>query len=420
MSRNSILTAIEKSWTVQRLSLWASIGLALVVCSKLYYLFGTDAGNKPIAPMGIILLRDLFSVGFLGLFGWLTRKTLFQDRLFWGLFLFGFLISLLQLTVAKDLATWSQHYIRNIMLPMLFYPVFRGLFQLKAQIQIRSLLIWIFGIGICLSYAQVFFTKGFVRPTGIFGDPIINSMFLFWGFISVALTRGKISILLASVLLIPMVQYLSSLSALISVILGAATIFLISENQWLEYCQKNKKKVLWSLLGGLVLAAFLGWVTSMTHQQNSDQSASEKAQALFNSAFCKQEGCQHWSYKGRIESNLRPLRFCKADPVACFTGNIREASYERIESSWGSLVVNWGIIFCIVYFVWAFRHLRSSRSIKLNLTHIDPDLITWHLIFFSCLIFCLFNVLPYKFPVNILWYASMAFIAVRAKPPQKI
>jgi hypothetical protein len=396
-----------------KLSFYATFGLALILCSKFYYLFGIEKANQPMAPVAIILLRDIICLGFLVCFGWVTRKSFFQTRLLWGLFLSGVIFSLIQLLVAKDLVTWSQHYLRNILIPLLFYPVFRGLFQQRIEISVRPVLIWLFGINIFLSYAQIFFSKGFIRPTGLFGDPIINSVFLFWGFIALALSRGKISILLASILLIPLIQFLSSLSALLSVILGALTVFLISKKHWLRDLKKNLKHVMALVIGGLCLITFLTWITQVTHQQNSDEEASEKAQALFNSVFCKQEGCQHWSYRGRIESNLRPYRLCRENIASCFLGNIQTPNYEKVESTWGSLVANWGVIFCFLYLFWIFIHLLKAKKVLVTTSEFDSDLTFWLLVFFSVFFLSIFNTIPYKYPINIMWYASMAFLTCR-------
>jgi hypothetical protein len=406
-------------WDKQKLSFWLNIGLALLICSKFYYLFGVNDFNKPVAPNAVILLRDVISFSFLFFFGWHLRKTIFQERLFWSLFGAGLAVSLIQFFWMKDLVTWGQHYFRNILLPLLFYPIFLNLFRQQIKLSIRPIFIWLFAVNIFLSYAQFYFSKGFIRPTGIFGDPIINSVFVLLGFISVALSRGKISILIASILLVPMIQYLSSLSALISIILGAATVFLISKNQWLEYFQKNLKKAVLTTLGSLCLIVFLAWITQITHQKSVNGAASEKAQALFNSAFCKEEGCQHWSYQGRIESNLRPFRLCRESWVSCLIGNVQTPNYERIESTWGSLVANWGAIFCIIYLFWIFVHILKAQKVPMDLSTSDPDLIFWQMIFYSGLYFCLFNTVPYKFPINIVWYASMAFIAAQSQHKAK-
>ncbi len=404
----------NRLWNSQQISFLASLGLLLLLCSKSYYLFGVDNSNRPIAPVALVLMRDIFTVAFIGFFGFQLRQYLKNLRLFWILFAVGLLISLLQLAVAKDFMTWSQHYLRNILMPLLLYPVFVGIFRVKIDLSARQILNCLFVVSVFLSYMQIYYSKWFIRPTGLFGDPIINSMFLLLGFVSILLSRGKMSVLLASIALVPLIQYLSSLSALFSVIAGAGTVFLLSKNQWLEYCRTHTKKVLLTAIGSICLIAFLGWTTQHTHRESQDD-ASDKAQALFKSIFCKQEGCQHWSYKGRIESNLRPFRLCQEDAVSCVVGNIQTPLYEKVESTWGSLVANWGAIFCLLYLFWALKHLLKARKLPLDLSDPNPDLVFWSVVLFTGAFFCILNTVPYKYPVNILWYASLAFITVTSE-----
>jgi NADH:ubiquinone oxidoreductase subunit H len=105
---------------------------------------------------------------------------------------------------------------------------------------------------------------------------------------------------------------------------------------------------------------------------------------------------------------------CRESAVDCAFGNVHSSLYEKVEATWGSLVANWGVFFCFVYVFWALSHLVKARKIPLDISTSDPDLIFWSIVLYTGFFFCILNTVPYKYPVNILWYASLAYIQAYA------
>ncbi len=135
-----------------------------------------------------------------------------------------------------------------------------------------------------------------------------------------------------------------------------------------------------------------------------------KAQLLYDSVFCKGQGCEHWSYEGRIQSNLKPFSFCATSLTSCVIGNVTSSHYERLESTWASLVFNWGAVFCLLYFLWIFKHLKYSKKTDDFSSEEARNRLLWSMIYYSCVYFQFLNTIHHKFPINIFFYSSMAYL----------
>ncbi|PIS12072.1 MAG: hypothetical protein COT73_00280 [Bdellovibrio sp. CG10_big_fil_rev_8_21_14_0_10_47_8] len=410
----SNLEKLSSLLSIPTLSRLASVGIFLLLCAKFYYLMGVTVGPTPAAPVGLVLVRDFITFGFLVFFGFWGLIHFPNKRLFWSLWFWGLFIGLLQYTLNKDLPTFAQHYFRNVLVPLLFYPVLLGLFRAGVKISIRPILIAIFTISVALSYLQIWKSATVDRPTGLFGDPIINTLILCWGLSSVVMLERKFLSIFCLALLVPLIQYMSSFSALIGFLLGGLTVLW----QYRRHCYvywKAHQKMLTIFIGTVVALVLLTNKVVEQIQPEASSVAENKFEQLYQSVFCQDAACQHRSYRGRIKSNLRPFELCSDDPLSCLIGNRKTAAYERIESTWASAVTNWGIIFCGLYFAWILTHLKLFRRLRLgNAQKLDKDILIWSLIFFSSIYFSFMNTLIYKFPINVLFYISMAYIHFHA------
>jgi len=395
------------SWS---LSAQASIGLFLILFAKFYYIWGLTQWPQLDAPVWMVAIRDVITCGFLIYFGLQVRSKLLHSKLFWLIWIFGLLISLFQLAVAKDFSTWFHHYFRNVLIPLLFYPVVLGLFQSQVLLKLRSIFPWVFAVNLTVSYIQAFGMEVIDRPRGLFGDPLLNSMVLFWGLVAVILWHRKHIAWIAGIALIPLLQYLSSLSSIVSILLAALTVGFISRRQWLHIYRTNQKRLL--VISVIVVALFisLSWMVRQPRPTGYEMT-SQKFQMLYQSLNCKDASCQQWFLKGRINSNLRPFEICKQDLTSCLFGNRLTGQYERLDSTWASLVANWGAIFCLLYFVWLAFHFKIPSHLSWDLTENGKQHVFWSLVFFSSFYYCLFNAVIYKYPVNIMLYFSMAYLS---------
>ncbi len=334
----------------------------------------------------------------------------------WGL---GLLISFLQLFITKGIEIWAHHYLRNVLIPLLFYPVISGLLNAQIKISLRRILTWTFAANVVVSYCQVFFTAVYRRPTGLFGDPIINSLTLYWGLAAIFLSGNKKQSMAGFLVLVPLYQYLSSLSSVLSFALGCTTVLILTYHSWKNYLKANLKLV--SILATTALIAVVAISWAVQKLQPADfENASNKAVKLYQSAFCNQPGCEHWSYEGRIKSNLRPFALCREDAVSCMIGNVQTALYEKVESTWASLISNWGVFFCLLYMGWIVTHLKKPLGLTLDLSEEGKDHIIWSLIFITCIYFSFLNTIIYKYPINILFYASMAYMVFHSRVKAKL
>ena len=200
----------------------------------------------------------------------------------------------------------------------------------------------------------------------------------------------------------PLIYLMSSLSSIASIALAMMALAILN----FRMIQKNLIKVAFSTL------AFLGFTGLIFFAVNSflkkdDGSSFEglsiKAHYIYEAAFCKGPCWQNWSYRGRVVSNLKPLEMWAANPMTLIWGDTSASEYQKIESTWASLAINWGFIFAILYLSWIIFQLRfvwRNRQDQL-----------WSLIVLASVFFLVFNVILYRFPVNILLYAGLAFLS---------
>ncbi|MFZ4403295.1 MAG: hypothetical protein ACOYOK_04265 [Pseudobdellovibrionaceae bacterium] len=385
-----------------------NIGFFLVLCGKFYYLLGVIDYTIPTAPIWMILVRDVITIGFLVIFGLYAKNYVSKINLFGFVLAFGLGISLIHLSNTKDIAVWSQHYIRNALIPLIFYPVALGLFMGQIRIRIRTILSTIFCLSVAISYLQVYLSYPvLIRPISFFGDPIINSMILLWGLGSVLISYSSYLGLLAIALILPLLQLMSSLTTLLSAILACLVIIIISPLR--VFFIKNIRLLIINLILGLIIyfaSSHLNWTNN---KQFSD--ITQKVFTVKENLQCTGASCSymHWSLKGRIVSNLKPIEVCKNDFIKCIIGDFSSSKYFRLESTWGSLAINFGVIFFIFYFIWVLRHLLKPAQLDNLNTEEQKDCFIWYLILYSSGFFALFSTITYRYPINVLFYSSMAY-----------
>lgn len=392
---------------------WVNVGIALILCSKFYFLWGVSNSYQPIAPIGIILIRDIIVFGFLMIFGLLMLKSFPKTKFFWILWFFGFVVSIYQLVNAKDFVTWAHHYLRNLLLPMLFYPVMIALFSSGIRISITKLLVGLYFLDIFICYFQLFLNTNIIRPSGIFGDAIINSMILFWGLFAVLLSGRKWVSVFAVISFLPLLQRMASISSIVAFFVGLTLVLFIERKKW------RRQFALWISVWALILVSISSLAYSYRDSFGPDQlknfeGLSGKVLLLYDNIFCHGPFChkKSWSLEGRIASSIRPIEICKESMKECFLGS-NTPIYERMESTIGSLIANFGLFFFLLFLFWIFIHfpmLKVGHSVDRRK---NADEITWLLIFCSTLIFTVLNTMPYRHPLNILFYISMAYFFSR-------
>jgi len=414
------LKSLEQKVPIHTFSFLVSVGLFLILISKFYYLWGTIDGLRPGAPKLIILIRDLIIFGFLGFFGILVRNHFPNLKLFWRLWFFGLAISLLHLYFQKDLVTWGQHYLRNTLIPLLFYPVIYGLLKAKIQISLRHVLSVFFILNLATSYFQLFTHEFRIRPTGFFGDPIINTMILLWSLAAfLSLGTGILS-LMFGILVVILLQYISSFSAILSIAFAVLILLVLTRKSWMPLFRKQLKWIFVSLF--CLIGAFYGVSRQMHNNPDKRfEGLTSKIGYLYGAWQCEDKNCyKYWSFQGRIESNLRPIRFCQQSFFLCLVGNLENSQFEKIESTPGSLVTNWGALFCFLFLSWCFFHISKLNYLHVNFSEIGKEDLLWSLIFISGLAFAAFNALMYRYPVNIFFYASMGYLHFRSESAQSL
>jgi hypothetical protein len=383
-------------------------GLALVFCAKFYYLFGVTDYLHPNAPMLVIFVRDFFVLSFLAFFGWKVRKHLKGQNFFWVLFGIGIAISFLHFGFGKDFQTWGQHYLRNALLPMLFYPVAVGLILNGEKIQITKVMQLVFWMNLLANYFQIIGGGFSGRLSGLFGDGILNTSFLLFGLSAVVLSSTSGISAVAIFASLPVIHAANSISAIFSFAIGAAFLLVQYRLQVLEKLQKG-----WRLF---IVASFcillMFFVIEKIGTMNGQVGVITKISYFKDSFFCVDTNCwRHWSYQGRIDSNLRPIELCRDDSLACVLGNFKSSLYERVESTWASLMVNWGLIYTMLFSTWVFRHLWwSFHSTQKQGPNADNEIL-WRWMFYSILIQAVLNVIIYRFPLNVLFYLCLAYFS---------
>ncbi len=417
--KNSELEGQKNQSRVIQWLIWA------ILFGKFYFLWGFSTWPKSAAPIPLVFIRDVFVLGFIG---YIFRNFLDQQFLKkkWMLFVpasMGLFLGLLHLLNEKSLEIWGQHYLRNFTLPLLIFPAGVLLFNSKNKISIGQILTFFFWIDIAISLLQKNFFPNLMwggRPTGLLGDPLINSMVLFWGWFSILQTalqnpnvRNRTLFLLATGLFALLIQFLSSVSALLAMIGALVFLTAISGKFRSSIFSFLLRIKLIAMIGVISLVGATFYFSKNTNVFEADLMMN-KLTALTDGLLCQGEQCAkiHWSLQGRIKSNMRAIELCQESFSKCLWGNFSSGQYERLDSTVASLMVNWGMLFTIVFFIWIFLTMvRVHKSLDLS-SDKDPDCYLWNVIFISSLIFSLFNAVMYRYPVNIFMYLSMAWIWV--------
>lgn len=386
---------------------FAPFFLLLILCSKFYYLLGTESFLTPLAPWYLILIRDILVLSFLIIYGFSVRHLFKELKFFWWLWVFGLFLSLCHLWFEKSLMDWGQHYFRNVLIPMLFFPVFYGLLRKKVNLRLNWVFNWVFWLSIAASYLQILITGKLHRPTGLFGDAILASFFLLLGWFSIVNSGKFKQIFFSFSLVIPILYLGSSISALLSFFLGIGFFILVFRSQILFLLKKFWSLALVVFLCGVMISALTTYFVKA--EGKGFEGVSAKLTYMYQAAFCVGPCWQNWSYRGRILSNQRPFEFCQDNISGCLFGNFNASRYERIESTWASLLVNWGSFFCIGFFLWLTFSFRHFKSVMQNGFTEENRLFV--LVYLTCLFFLVFNVIVYRFPLNIVFYLALAYFA---------
>jgi hypothetical protein len=97
------------------------------------------------------------------------------------------------------------------------------------------------------------------------------------------------------------------------------------------------------------------------------------------------------------------IDLCVTKPWVCVVGDQASSSYHRLDSTWASLVMNWGSLFTILYFwlflFWPMKIIWQNRA---KIQSREQQICILVFIFFWG--FSIFNTGIYKYPLNILFY----------------
>lgn len=388
-------------------SVFLTLALIAVLMGKIYYIFGTGEAGIPLVSQWVILARDGIVILTLISFGWLYKSKVEDLNKFWMVLFIGILISLIHLVFEKKFLVWGQHYIRNFLLPMLFFPVFFLAYAKKNRPKWAPICVVILLLTLGFSYIQQS-QNPTIRPGGIFGDPLINGMIIFQ-FISVLAIQKKWKYAVAFVILyLGILQNIAPITAIIS-FLGAWIV------QLFLWGRRRTKFIATSILTTLIFIVpfafhYLALNINSASLQNTD-SLKGKIFILYDNLFCESRWChkKNWSLEGRLLSNRLPFTFCQRDITQCFLGNFKNPVYERIESNWASVLVNWGLIFSAAYHVFFILPVFFLRSLKSEIAQ-RSEIETLSFLYISSLFFGAMNVLVYRFPLNVILYLSSAGI----------
>jgi hypothetical protein len=372
----------------------------LALCGKLYFLFGFLPGSHlPAAPIWIIGLRDVFLILFLS-FGLVTalKKTVhFPLERTKPLFFYlasALVIALLHLFLVKDLETFFQHYIRNAWIPILVIPFSLFLLEKHPQFSLKKVILTFSFFNIVASILQILFFRDLMwqtRPTGIVGDPLISSAFILLStfFLSFSDWRSYLALILGAVV----IYASSSISAFLAWVSALLAISFLFRNSL------STKKALVTV--ALIFGTLGGFYASDSLARNWGLIDG------FDSKISALASGEHWSVSGRILSNLAPFKMCTESFRRCIFGDLLSEEYHKVDATWASLTLNWGVfiaaLYFIVFLVLPFKIIYKSKDRNQQYQFAV-------LVFFFYWAFSFFNSVPYKHPLNILFYFCLAII----------
>lgn len=386
----------------------------LVLCGKFYFLLGFVPGSRqPIAPPSVIMMRDLLLIIFLGGCFWFGRSQIWAQRkqMFW---FFVFLITALifagfQFTGEKKAMEILQHYLRNALLPLLAFPAGYFVFSRFENLRFQKAISAFAVINIILGVVEIFWRKDLMwvtRPTGILGDPLLCSAFLLLG-VGALNFRGLGTKTLSLALIVSGSMVLFAASSLSAWVSWGLAVLAIGWMAW----RRGQNPVWLKALGIFIFAAIVLLAVSQSsymsqYMSNADR-LDQKAERLKDSLLCLGSECKasHRSVSDRIYSNRLPFEKCAEDLSICLLGDLKGPKYHRVDSTWSSLTINWGLtVMLLYYFVFALYSWRKIISIK----NWNSEIQLCVLVFFFYWGFSVMNTVIYKYPLNVLFYLCVA------------
>ncbi|MEZ0391135.1 MAG: hypothetical protein ACAH59_02895, partial [Pseudobdellovibrionaceae bacterium] len=287
--------------------------------------------------MAVILIRDGILFSFLG---FLASQISWKSMPFWKVqkrtwVFFGLLgLVILLHWPAKGTMEILQHYFRNALLPALTFPLALLFFQTrKIEFRLDRIFLILGFITLSLSWLELIWFRNLMwqtRPTGVFGDPLINSGFLL--FFSLSLIFSKMHPLFKFLSLLVTVWILfaaSSVSAFLGFTLSiTATFWLFWSRQRPLVIEvlKKQKRILLAFLGLLIVTAVsIPWIEAKFQITTGFV---EKAESLWTSVFCEENcGAIHTSVSERIASNRMAFDLCRSSISRCLIGDTQSAKY---------------------------------------------------------------------------------------------
>ncbi len=418
MTKNSLMNL--KETYAQYLSpyiLW----IVFIFLGKFYYLSGTTNGNFPKASVYLVLIRDIVTWSFLG-FCLLKLKIIDRKKETWWvfqLFLFGLAVSLMRLNMSEmSFSDWLQHSLRNTLLPILFISVGFELAKNSILKNPSQILVPVMFCNVIFSIYQLLWQRELLfypaRPTGLMGDPIINSLFISLGWL-VWRPKNYLLYFISTFFVFMVLGYASSVSVLVSIVLA---ILLISY-RYLKLTGINKKLLL--IVGSSAVPVVLGLCSPNISMLNfriegDNELLINKSEKILESLSETKNlnlnpDSSRRSVGKRIQHNLLPFEVCNSDNYFCLVGDISKEKIWKVDANWASLVLNWGLPFFFIscgllfFFMYRLVQFLNENGIAVFLKNMG-----WLTVFISILGLFFFNTVTYKFPINILLYLSVGVL----------
>lgn len=388
-----------------------------VLLSKFYFLWGFQLHTHlPAANISLVLVRDLILFSFYGYLiykiKWKNVKIDLLGKLVVGLLLWGLAIACIHLSYGKAIEEIAQHYFRNLLIPILSFPLFYWFLETnsdeKSKIadHLHSVMIAFGVINLIFCYLQIFMFPHLMwetRPTGILGDPLINSCFLLIMLWALFKTENSPATKIFMIFITGFILFSgSSISAITAFLIAVFFTTLKSA----RYAGAGKLFTKRNLIGFFLLGCLVAILFSNLHRQlKLSYGVTEKIESFWNSMSCT-ENCEiDPSIKGRIISYKFTINMCKNDSRACLLGDIFSNKYFKLDSTIASIIANCGVIFGLLYsglfFLLPMLKIERRTIMKYNL-----DLLFGVYVLFWA--FGLFNTSIYKYPLNILFYLCLA------------
>lgn len=405
-----------------RLSLIELLLLA-TMCGKIYFLFGFSAGTHlPQAPALIIAIREVTLLSlivalsyFSGVQNFLSLSKTSIVRLFLLLFMLGLAVSLIHILQAKETLTILQHYLRNNILVSIVFPLSFLFFSQNKYFSFRKVVLIFAIINVATSIFQLFFLRNLMwvtRPTGLIGDPLINSSFIlisFFFLIQKQIDFSKKIITYAFITTSIFILYAaSSISALFAWGAAMAVSSYVKHRRPTEF---KKGKTNWlDKVKTLTICFFLFLAIYQTpiirNNLQIDTQIEQKIHSIISFFYCK-ENCDqpHGSITGRMLSYRMGLDHCGKGVLQCLAGDYLSPEYSRLDATWSSLLINWGLVYAVLYyFIFFILPLKKIFTIK----SWTMELQFACFVFFFYWAFSIFNCVFYKYPLNVLFYMCTA------------